>query len=129
MADEQQEQPEGTPDSVHGKHRMQQPDEPRRGQRKNARPGEQEEQVEPGLPRAVRPEDRDEDTYAKERRSRGPQESREEYHKRERERDAGKPLHERRPEFLTDEERVQRVEEIDRRTPGGYSPTAGLGES
>jgi hypothetical protein len=49
----------------------------------------------------------------------------EEYRKRERERDSHLPLHERRAEFLTDDERVAQVEEIDRRAPHGYSPTAG----
>jgi len=122
-------------EGVHGQHRMQQPEEPRRGQDKNARPaGEDGEQVEPGLPRANRPEDRDTGEYEREmsgrrggRRGRGGDAEREEY-ERERERDSQLPLEERRPEYLTEEERTEQVEHVHRIAPPGYSPTAGLGE-
>lgn len=51
-----------------------------------------------------------------------------EYRERERERDSRLPLHERRPEFLTADERTARVEEITRRAPPGFSPTARMGD-
>jgi len=114
---------------------MPQPDEPRRGQEKNARRTEGQEKAEPGLPDPVRAEDRDQEEYDREmsgrrrgQRDRERDREREEY-ERERERDAELPLEERRPEFLTEEERTEQVEHIHRQYPKGYSPTAGLGDS
>jgi hypothetical protein len=52
----------------------------------------------------------------------------EEYRERERERDAKLPLAERRPEFLTEDERTERVEQIHRDAPPGFSPTARMGD-
>jgi hypothetical protein len=57
-----------------------------------------------------------------------PELTEEEAAKLERERDAKLPLAERRPEYLTGDERVEQAEEIFRQAPHGYSPTEKLGD-
>jgi hypothetical protein len=112
---------------------MQAPDEPARGQDRNARRTGDQDKAEPGLPSPVRAEDRDQEAYDREmsgrrRGDRGDRDPEREEYDRERERDSHLPLEERRPEFLTEEERTEQVEHIHRQYPKGYSPTAGLGE-
>jgi hypothetical protein len=110
---------------------MQAPDEPARGQDRNARRTGDQDKAEPGLPSPVRAEDRDQAAYDREMsgRRRGNRDAEREEYERERERDSKLPLEERRPEFLTEEERTEQVEHIHRQYPKGYSPTAGLGDS
>lgn len=112
---------------------MKAPDEPARGQQANARQTGDQDKAEPGLPSPVRAEDRDQESYDREmsgrrRGRRGDRDPEREEYERERERDSHLPLEERRPEFLTEEERTEQVEHIHRLYPKGYSPTAGLGE-
>lgn len=131
MADRKQERDEREEPGA-GTH-MRQPDEPARGQERNARKTGEQDRAEPGLPSPVRAEDRDQEAYDREMsgRRRGPRGERDaerEEYERERERDKDLPITERRPEFLTEDERVEQAEEAHRQYPKGYSPTAGLGE-
>jgi hypothetical protein len=112
---------------------MRAPDEPARGQDRNARRTGDQDKAEPGLPSPVRAEDRDQEEYDREmsgrrRGRRGDRDPEREEYDRERERDKDLPLEERRPEFLTEEERTEQVEHIHNQYPKGYSPTANLGE-
>lgn len=80
------------------------------------------------LPPPVRSEDRDQEGYDREMAGRGAGPRSREAYERERERDAELPITERRREFLTEDERTEQAEEAHRQYPGGYSPTARLGD-